>query len=44
MERALRSLIGKAEELQERFDCLVKSGLSQENAAAMLRSVPRVLN
>ncbi|KAH6772099.1 hypothetical protein C2S52_005125 [Perilla frutescens var. hirtella] len=44
MERIFRSLMGKADELQERFDCLVNSGLSQENVAAMLRSVPRVLN
>lgn len=44
MERAFRSLTGKAEELQERFDCLVKSGLSQEDVAAIVRSVPRVLN
>ncbi|KAG6399526.1 hypothetical protein SASPL_141007 [Salvia splendens] len=44
MERILRLLMGKGEELQERFDCIVNSGLSQENALAMLRSNPRVLN
>lgn len=44
MERALRLIMGKGEELQERFDCLVKSGLGQENAAAMVKSAPRVLN
>lgn len=44
MERADKILKGRADELQERFDCLVKSGLGQENVAAMVKSDPRILN
>ncbi|KAL7134098.1 hypothetical protein ABFS83_11G004700 [Erythranthe nasuta] len=44
MERALKVFRGKGEELQERFDCLVKLGLSREEVVEMLKVAPQILN
>ncbi|GER57142.1 mitochondrial transcription termination factorfamily protein [Striga asiatica] len=44
MERALKAFRGKATELQERFDCLVSTGLSREEVIAMLKVAPQILN
>lgn len=44
MEKALKMLRGKGVELQQRFDCLVNNGLSQEEAIKMVKSSPQILN
>lgn len=44
MEKAMKMLRGRGVELQERFDCLVKNGLSREEAIKMVRISPQILN
>lgn len=44
MERALKLFRGKGDELHERFDCLVKAGLSEEDVMQMVTIAPRILN
>lgn len=44
MEKALKGLRGKGEELQERFDCLVQAGLSQSDVTRMIKTAPQILN
>ncbi|PIN20009.1 hypothetical protein CDL12_07334 [Handroanthus impetiginosus] len=44
MERALKVFRGKGVELQERFDCLVSTGLSREDVIEMLKVSPQILN
>ncbi|KAK6151265.1 hypothetical protein DH2020_013900 [Rehmannia glutinosa] len=44
IERALKLFRGKGVELQERFDCLVKTGLSREDVITMLKVSPQILN
>lgn len=44
MEKALKKLRGKGVELQQRFDCLVNNGLSQEEAIKMVKASPQILN
>ncbi|KAK6151261.1 hypothetical protein DH2020_013896 [Rehmannia glutinosa] len=44
IERALKVFRGKGMELQERFDCLVKTGLSREDVITMLKVSPQILN
>ncbi|KAI3446432.1 hypothetical protein Pfo_003097 [Paulownia fortunei] len=44
MGRALKVFRGKGVELQERFDCLVNTGLSREAVIAMLKVAPQILN
>ncbi|KAL0338003.1 UNVERIFIED_CONTAM: Transcription termination factor MTEF18, mitochondrial [Sesamum calycinum] len=44
MEKALKVFRGKGVELQERFDCLVNSGLSREDVIEMLKVSPQILN
>ncbi|XP_057783234.1 transcription termination factor MTEF18, mitochondrial-like [Salvia miltiorrhiza] len=44
MEKALKALRGRGEELQERFNCLVNNGVSCEEAIKMVRISPQVLN
>lgn len=43
-ERSERLFREHGDELQERFSCLTKCGLSQENAAAIVRSAPQILH
>ncbi|XP_047942160.1 transcription termination factor MTEF18, mitochondrial-like [Salvia hispanica] len=44
MEKSLKMLRGRGVELQERFDCLVKNGLSREETIRMVRISPQILN
>ncbi|KNA13064.1 hypothetical protein SOVF_119990, partial [Spinacia oleracea] len=44
MEKALKKFRGRGEELRERFDCLVKAGLSEEDVAQMAKAAPQILN
>ncbi|RAL48512.1 hypothetical protein DM860_005936 [Cuscuta australis] len=44
MEEALKAFRGKGLELQERYDCLVNSGLKPEDAAKIVRFSPNILN
>ncbi|KAL5999833.1 hypothetical protein ACLOJK_005583 [Asimina triloba] len=44
MNKALKVFRGKGDKLQERFDCLVKAGLNQDDVYKMIRSAPQVLN
>ncbi|KAL2923821.1 Transcription termination factor MTEF18 mitochondrial [Bienertia sinuspersici] len=44
MEKALKSYRGKGEELHERFDCLVKAGLSEEDVSVIIKAAPQILN
>lgn len=44
MERALKQCRGKADELQERFDFLVKLGLNRTDVCNMIKIAPHVLN
>ncbi|KAH0971951.1 hypothetical protein GBA52_024107 [Prunus armeniaca] len=39
-----KALRGKGGELQERFDCIVKAGLSQEDVCEMIKVSPQILN
>ncbi|TXG64774.1 hypothetical protein EZV62_011768 [Acer yangbiense] len=44
MEKVLKVLRGRGEELQERFDCIVKAGLDRQEVCKMIRVHPRILN
>lgn len=44
MERAIKEFRGKGVELQERFDCLVNTGLSREEVISMVKVSPQILN
>ncbi|XP_031383401.1 transcription termination factor MTEF18, mitochondrial-like isoform X1 [Punica granatum] len=44
MERAIKSFRGKGYELQERFDCIVNAGLSENDVCEMVRVSPQILN
>lgn len=44
MKKALKVFRGKGSELQERFDCLVKAGLSPRDVSKMIKAAPNVLN
>ncbi|KZV44794.1 hypothetical protein F511_28383 [Dorcoceras hygrometricum] len=44
MERAIKKFRGKGVELQERFDCLVNTGLSREEAISLVKLAPQILN
>ncbi|KAJ8756329.1 hypothetical protein K2173_025141 [Erythroxylum novogranatense] len=44
MEKAFRLFRGKGTELQERFDCLVKSGLDRKDVCELLKTCPQILN
>ncbi|XP_021724000.1 transcription termination factor MTEF18, mitochondrial-like [Chenopodium quinoa] len=44
MEKALKLFRGKGDELWERFDCLVKAGLSEGDVAQMTKAAPQILN
>nr|XP_043637126.1 transcription termination factor MTEF18, mitochondrial-like [Erigeron canadensis]XP_043637127.1 transcription termination factor MTEF18, mitochondrial-like [Erigeron canadensis] len=44
MKRALKRFRGRAEELQERFDCLAKFGFDKKEVVEMLKSAPQVVN
>uniref|UniRef100_A0A2P2IL33 Uncharacterized protein MANES_09G033100 n=1 Tax=Rhizophora mucronata TaxID=61149 RepID=A0A2P2IL33_RHIMU len=44
MKTALKLFRGKAEELQERFDCLVKAGLDRKDVCQMVKIYPQILN
>uniref|UniRef100_A0A0D9X9T5 Uncharacterized protein n=1 Tax=Leersia perrieri TaxID=77586 RepID=A0A0D9X9T5_9ORYZ len=44
MKRALKAFRGKGDELQDRYDFLVKAGLDPEDVANMIKLAPQVLN
>lgn len=44
MEKALRNFRGRGDELQERFDCLVRAGLDSHEVSNMVKRSPQVLN
>lgn len=44
IERAIKSLRGRGQELQERFDCIVKAGLDEKDVCEMVRVSPQILN
>ncbi|KAG9444135.1 hypothetical protein H6P81_015475 [Aristolochia fimbriata] len=44
MKKALKRFRGRGSELQERFDCLVKSGLSTEDVFRIVKQAPQILN
>lgn len=44
IERAIKSFRGKGHELQERFDCIVKAGLDENEVREMVRVSPQILN
>lgn len=44
MQRALRDFRGKGDELQERYDFLIKSGLEPKDVYNMINRAPNVLN
>ncbi|XP_073154327.1 transcription termination factor MTEF18, mitochondrial-like [Henckelia pumila] len=44
MEIAIKEFRGKGVELQERFDCLVNTGLSREEVISMVKASPQILN
>ncbi|XP_062190901.1 transcription termination factor MTEF18, mitochondrial-like [Phragmites australis] len=44
MEKALKVFRGKGDELQDRFDFLVKTGLDPKDVASMMKVAPHVLN
>ncbi|CAO2040763.1 unnamed protein product [Urochloa humidicola] len=44
MKKALKSFRGKGDELQDRFDFLVSTGLSQKDVVNMIKISPQVLN
>ncbi|PWA82434.1 Mitochodrial transcription termination factor-related protein [Artemisia annua] len=44
MSKALKVFRGNAEELQERFDCLVNAGLRPEDVKEMVKIAPQVIN
>ncbi|KAL6522408.1 hypothetical protein OROMI_031680 [Orobanche minor] len=44
MEKALKRSRGDGSELHQRFDCLVKLGLSRDEAIGMIKVCPQILN
>ncbi|GAB2233220.1 hypothetical protein Droror1_Dr00002439 [Drosera rotundifolia] len=44
MSKALKVFRGKGLEIQERFDCLLNTGLNQENVIKMIKMSPQILN
>ncbi|CAN0914885.1 Transcription termination factor MTEF18, mitochondrial [Linum grandiflorum] len=44
LEKALNLIRGKGSELQERFDCMVRDGLNEEDVCAMIKACPLILN
>ncbi|CAH8345683.1 unnamed protein product [Eruca vesicaria subsp. sativa] len=44
MVKALKLFRGRGDQLQERFDCLVKAGLNHNTVAEIIRHAPIVLN
>ncbi|XP_077209814.1 transcription termination factor MTEF18, mitochondrial-like [Tasmannia lanceolata] len=44
MKRALKLFRGKSDELQERFDCLVKAGLNSNDVSNIVKNAPHILN
>lgn len=44
MKKALKSFRGKGDELQDRFDFLVRTGLSRKDVVKMIKIAPHVLN
>ncbi|CAN1305753.1 Transcription termination factor MTEF18, mitochondrial [Linum perenne] len=44
MEKALKLIRGKGSELQDRFDCMVKAGLNEQDVCEMIKACPHVLN
>ncbi|RCV08262.1 hypothetical protein SETIT_1G312000v2 [Setaria italica] len=44
MKKALKSFRGKGDELQDRFDFLVRTGLSPKDVVNMIKLAPHVLN
>lgn len=44
MMKALKQFRGRADQLQERFDCLVQAGLDCNVASSMIKQVPQLLN
>ncbi|XP_044507579.1 transcription termination factor MTEF18, mitochondrial-like [Mangifera indica] len=43
-ERTVKLFRGRGEELQERFDCIVKAGLDREDVIEMIRVSPQIIN
>ncbi|KAK4768966.1 hypothetical protein SAY86_027116 [Trapa natans] len=44
VEKMVKSFRGRGQELQERFDCIVKSGLDVKDVREMVRVSPQILN
>ncbi|CAN1150867.1 Transcription termination factor MTEF18, mitochondrial [Linum perenne] len=44
MAMAMQRFTGRPEQLQERFDCLIKAGLDPITASSIVKRVPRVLS
>lgn len=44
MNKALKVFRGKGNELQERFDCLVKAGIDPKEVSEMVKLSPQILN
>ncbi|KAL9260674.1 Transcription termination factor MTEF18, mitochondrial-like protein [Drosera capensis] len=44
ISKALKVFRGKGLEIQERFDCLVNTGLNQEDVINMIKMCPQILN
>lgn len=44
MTRALKRFRGRGDQLQERFDCLVKAGLDCNSVSSLIKQAPMVLN
>lgn len=44
MKAAFKVFRGKGAELQERFDCIVKAGLNQQDVSQMIKVSPQILN
>lgn len=44
MKAAFKVFRGKGDELQERFDCIVKAGLKQKDVSEMVKVSPQILN
>ncbi|WCJ28461.1 Mitochondrial transcription termination factor family protein [Euphorbia peplus] len=42
--RASKKFRGKADELQERFDCLVEAGLDSNTVSSLIKRAPHILN
>ncbi|OEL36412.1 hypothetical protein BAE44_0002567 [Dichanthelium oligosanthes] len=44
MKKALKAFRGKGDELQDRFDFLVRTGLAQKDVVNMIKIAPQILN